>query len=166
MNEARQNGSKAAHKRVSIGAIFASLTTALVFGLWRIAATFDSATGTEGWLWLLFQSAILLWTFPIFCLLMCGAGAWLVFKGSGSRGQSICVAALTTLVYGLGLTAVGLFGVEEAGVLSSTPVSLAALMAAGAAGGYVGHNGWTASQAELDRLDPDSGEGDATRSRP
>lgn len=147
-------------KRVSLGAIFAGLTTACVYGLWRIAATFDSFTGFKGWLWLAFESAIMLWTLPVFFALMCGAGAWLVFKGNGTLGQSIRVVALCAFGYGLGLRAIGLLGVEEAGVLSSTPVSLAALFVAGAAGGYAGHSGWFASDAELERLDPENADED------
>ncbi|WP_298335412.1 hypothetical protein [uncultured Erythrobacter sp.] len=129
-------------KRVGAGSALACVTTALVFGLWRVAATFDSATGLQGWAWLLFEGAFLLFTLPVFALLFCFLGAFLVHKGSGARSLSILGSVAIVLVFGFVLMGIGLIGIEEAGPLSSAPVSLGMLAIAGAVGGYFGHAGW------------------------
>ena len=142
---------KSIAERVSVGAIVAAVTTALVFGLWRIAATFDSGTGIKGWVWLLFEAAALLGLAPVLALLYCLLGWFVIEKGTGSRLYSVIGGGSMALLFGLSLAALGLYDVEQMGPLSSMPVTIGVMIVAGATGALQdipAGSHWTSSRTD------------------
>lgn len=143
-----KNKPKTKPDRVGVGSALACVTTLVVFALWRLAATYDFATGAEEWEWLAFETFAMFITYPVFAMMVTGVGWLLVHKGNGARSLSVLASVGAALAYGIGLWLLGLFDFIEDAPLASAPVSILVLVIAGAAGGLLGHAGWFPDDAE------------------
>lgn len=126
--------------------MLASGATLLIFFAWRFAATFDANLGLSGWLWLVFETAIVFGAFPMIAILYCLIGGFLIHRGeqgkSTKRWHSALSCGVVGLVAGFILTGMGLFDPVPGGVLNTAPVGFAAMVFSSLCGGYIGHAGW------------------------
>ncbi len=128
--------------RIGTGGALSCITTLLIFGLWRAAITFDTASSGEIWTRLVYEyiaaALVLPITFAVFTLI----GAVLVMKGNGAIHQSVFSSMTAAVLYAGWLYWADALGARNAGILASPQISFWVLVLSGAAGGMTGHVGW------------------------